>query len=58
MLALYLEMAKLALRRRNVSESMKTVARVARKMQVLFAGTENERFWFTMIGLCEGIAGD
>ena len=57
MLALYLEMAKLALRRRNVSESMKTVARVARKMQVLFAGTENERFWFTMIGLCEGIAG-
>jgi chemotaxis protein histidine kinase CheA len=57
MLALYLEMAKLALRRRNVSESMKTVARVARKMQLLFAGTEAERFWFAMIGLCEGIAG-
>ena len=57
MLALYLEMAKMALHRRNVSESMKTVARVARKMQVLFAGTEVERFWFTMIGLCEGIAG-
>ena len=57
MLALYLEMAKLALRRRNVGESMKTVARVARKMQVLFAGTEAERFWFTMVGLCEGFAG-
>jgi Hpt domain len=57
MLALYLEMAKQALRRRNVSESMKTVARIARKMQTLFAGTEPERFWFTMIGLCEGIAG-
>ena len=57
MLALYLEMAKMALRRRNVSESMKTVARVARKMQVLLAGTVAERFWFTMIGLCEGIAG-
>jgi HPt (histidine-containing phosphotransfer) domain-containing protein len=57
MLALYLEMAKLALRRRNVNESMKTVARIARKMQTLFAGSEPERFWFTMIGLCEGIAG-
>lgn len=57
MLALYLEMAKQALRRRNVSESMKTVARVARKMQILFAGSEPERVWFTMIGLCEGIAG-
>jgi hypothetical protein len=57
MLALYLEMAKQALRRRNVSESMKTVARISRKMQVLFAGSEPERFWFTMIGLCEGIAG-
>ncbi len=57
MLALYLEMAKMALRRRNVAESMKTVARVARKMQVLFSGTEVERFWFAMIGLCEGIAG-
>jgi len=57
MLALYLEMAKQALRRRNVSESMKTVARIARKMQMMYAGTEPERFWFTMIGLCEGIAG-
>ena len=57
MLALYLEMAKQGLRKRNVSESMKTVARIARKMQTLFAGTEQERFWFTMIGLCEGIAG-
>ena len=57
MLALYLEMAKQALRRRNVSESMKTVARIARKMQTLYAGTQPERFWFTMIGLCEGIAG-
>jgi chemotaxis protein histidine kinase CheA len=57
MLALYLEMAKLGLRRRNVAESMKTVARVARKMQVLFNGMDVERFWFTMIGLCEGIAG-
>ncbi len=57
MLALYLEMAKQALRRRNVSDSMKTVARISRKMQVLFAGSEPERFWFTMIGLCEGIAG-
>lgn len=57
MLALYLEMAKQALRRRNVNESMKTVARISRKMQVLFTGTETERFWFTMIGLCEGIAG-
>src|SRR5690606_37172677 len=57
MLALYLEMAKQALRKRNVSDSMKTVARIARKMQLLVAGTEQERFWFTMIGLCEGIAG-
>ncbi|MCB1675692.1 MAG: Hpt domain-containing protein [Halioglobus sp.] len=57
MLALYLEMAKQALRRRNVGESMKTVARVARKMQVLFAGAPTERFWFAMVGLCEGIAG-
>ncbi|MCB1690384.1 MAG: Hpt domain-containing protein [Halioglobus sp.] len=57
MLALYLEMAKQALRKRNVTESMKTVARIARKMQMLLAGTEQERFWFTMIGLCEGIAG-
>jgi Hpt domain-containing protein len=57
MLALYLEMAKQGLRKRKVTESMKTVARIARKMQLLFAGTEQERFWFTMIGLCEGIAG-
>lgn len=57
MLALYLEMAKQALRRRNVAESMKTVARISRKMQVLFTGSEPERFWFAMIGLCEGIAG-
>ncbi len=57
MLALYLEMAKQALRKRNVTESMKTVARISRKMQVLVAGTEQERFWFTMIGVCEGIAG-
>ena len=57
MLALYLEMAKLALRKRNVAESMKTVARISRKMQTLFAGTEPERFWFTLIGICEGVAG-
>lgn len=57
MLALYLEMAKSALRKRNVSDSMKTVARIARKMQTLFAGTEQERFWFVQVGLCEGIAG-
>ncbi|MCB1678855.1 MAG: Hpt domain-containing protein [Halioglobus sp.] len=57
MLALYLEMAKQALRRRHVGDSMKTVARVARKMQVLFAGAPTERFWFAMVGLCEGIAG-
>ncbi|WP_157976727.1 Hpt domain-containing protein [Parahaliea mediterranea] len=57
MLALYLEMAKSALRKRNVGDSMKTVARIARKMQTLFAGTEPERFWFTQVGLCEGIAG-
>jgi len=57
MLALYLEMAKQALRRRNVNESMKTVARISRKMQVLFSGSEPEKFWFVMIGLCEGIAG-
>ncbi len=57
MLALYLEMAKLALRKRNVAESMKTVARISKKMQTLFAGTEPERFWFTLIGICEGIAG-
>ena len=31
MLALYLEMAKMALRRKNVPESMKTVARIARR---------------------------
>lgn len=57
MLALYLEMAKSALRKRNTRESMKTVARISRKMQLLFAGTEPERFWFTLIGICEGIAG-
>lgn len=57
MLALYLEMAKQALRKRNVTESMKTVARISRKMQMMVAGTDQERFWFTMIGLCEGIAG-
>ncbi len=57
MLALYLEMAKQGLRRRNVGESMKTVARIARKMQLLFGGTLPERYWLTMIGLCEGIAG-
>ena len=57
MLALYLEMAKSALRKRNVRESMKTVARISRKMQTLFAGTAPERFWMTHIGLCEGIAG-
>ncbi len=57
MLALYLEMAKSALRKRNTAESMKTVARIARKMQTLFAGTPQERFWFTLIGICEGMAG-
>jgi hypothetical protein len=57
MLALYLEMAKQGLRKRKVSESMVTVARISRKMQLLFAGTEAERFWFVMIGVCEGIAG-
>ena len=57
MLVLYLEMAKQALRKIKVGESMKTVARVARKMQTLFAGTTTERYWLTMIGLCEGIAG-
>lgn len=57
MLALYLEMAKSALRKRNVKDSMKTVARIARKMQTLFAGSEPERYWMTQIGLCEGIAG-
>ena len=36
---------------------MKTVARISRKMQTLFAGTAPERFWMTQIGLCEGIAG-
>jgi len=57
MLAVYLEMAKQALRKKNVPQSMKNVARIARKMQLLFAGTDTERFWFAMIGLCEGIAG-
>jgi HPt (histidine-containing phosphotransfer) domain-containing protein len=57
MLVLFLEMAKRGLRRTDVVESMKTAARIARKMQALFAGTEAERFWFTLIGLCEGIAG-
>lgn len=57
MLALYLEMAKMALRRKNVKESMKTVARISRRMQTLFAGSEPEAYWFTMVGICEGIAG-
>ncbi|MFK8047243.1 MAG: Hpt domain-containing protein [Halioglobus sp.] len=57
MLALYLEMAKSALRKRNVRESMKIVARISRKMQTLFAGTPPERFWMVQVGLCEGIAG-
>lgn len=57
MLALYLEMAKTALRRKNIRESMKTLARISRRMQTLFAGSEPERFWLTMVGICEGIAG-
>lgn len=57
MLALYLEMAKMALRRKNVNESMKTVARISRRMQTLFCGTEAERFWLTLVGICEGVAG-
>ncbi len=57
MLALYLEMAKMALRRKNVGESMKTVARISRRMQTMFSGSEPERFWFTMVGICEGMAG-
>jgi Hpt domain len=57
MLALYLEMAKMALRRKNANESMKTVARISRRMQTLFVGTEPERFWLTMVGICEGVAG-
>ena len=57
MLALYLQMAKSALRRQHVGDSMKNVARIARKMQAMFASSEPERFWFAMIGLCEGIAG-
>lgn len=57
MLALYLEMVKLALRRKKVGESMKTVARVARRMQNLSAGTLPERYWMTLIGICEGVAG-
>ena len=57
MLALYLEMAKMALRRKNVGESMKTVARISRRMQTMFSGTEPERFWLTMVGICEGMAG-
>ena len=57
MLALYLEMAKLGLRRKNMVESMKTVARISRRMQTLFNGTLPERFWFTMVGICEGMAG-
>ncbi|MEH6585430.1 MAG: Hpt domain-containing protein [Halioglobus sp.] len=57
MLALYLEMAKMALRRKNVGESMKTVARISRRMQTMFCGTQPERFWFTMVGICEGMAG-
>ena len=57
MLALYLEMAKMALRRKNVGESMKTVARISRRMQTMFSGSEPERFWFTMVGICDGMAG-
>ena len=57
MLALYLEMAKQGLRKRKISESMVTVARISRKMQMMSAGTATERFWFAMIGLCEGLAG-
>jgi len=57
MLALYLEMAKMGLRRKNMVESMKTVARISRRMQTLFSGTAPERFWFTMVGICEGMAG-
>ncbi len=57
MLALYLEMAKQGLRGRKTVDSMKTVARIARKMKMLFAGTTTERFWFALIGMCEGVAG-
>lgn len=57
MLALYLEMAKMGLRRKNMVESMKTVARISRRMQTMFSGTQPERFWFTMVGICEGMAG-
>jgi chemotaxis protein histidine kinase CheA len=57
MLALYLEMAKMGLRRKNMVESMKTVARISRRMQTMFSGAVTERFWFTMVGICEGMAG-
>lgn len=53
----YLQMVKRALGGEETSQSMKTVARIAWKMQNLFTGVETERFWFTQIGLCEGIAG-
>lgn len=56
-LVLYLNMAKSALRGTDVQDGMKHIARIAYRMQGFFAGREPERFWFTLIGLCEGIAG-
>lgn len=56
-LVVYLDMARRALRGSDVGEGMKNVARIAYRMQTFFVDREPEKFWFAMIGLCEGIAG-
>jgi len=56
-LVVYLDMARRALRGKDVVEGMKNVARIAYRMQLIFIDRDPQHFWFAMIGLCEGIAG-
>ncbi|PLW84407.1 hypothetical protein CWI75_03450 [Kineobactrum sediminis] len=57
LLAPYLQGAKSALVRDQGVTSVRTVARIAHKMNTLFAGTVQEPFWLNLTGLCEGLAG-
>ncbi|MDO8860085.1 Hpt domain-containing protein [Haliea sp. E1-2-M8] len=56
LLAPYLQGAKSALGAAPSVENVRTVARIAHKMHGLFRGTEQERFWLLLVGLCEAIA--
>ncbi len=56
LLAPYLQGAKSALGPDQSVENLRTVARIAHKMHSLFLGTEQERFWLLLIGLCEAMS--